>query len=67
MRRIAPLSWTLPGWRRMADVRDGPLYRKENLVLNVDGETVHIDCPERLRGCWMTNWVEMRLTISGTR
>ena len=45
MRRIAPLSWTLPGWRRMADVRDGPLYRKENLVLNVDGETVHIVCP----------------------
>lgn len=31
----------------MADVRDGPLYRKENLVLNVGGETVHIDCPER--------------------
>lgn len=45
--RIAPPSWTLPGWCRMADVRDGPLYRKENLVLNVGGETVHIDCPER--------------------
>lgn len=28
-------------------MRDGPLYRKENLVLNVGGETVHIDCPER--------------------
>lgn len=31
----------------MADVRDGLLYRKENLVLNVGGETVHIDCPGR--------------------
>ncbi|MFR3410308.1 MAG: hypothetical protein ACLTXW_12745 [Christensenellales bacterium] len=42
----------------MADVRDGPLYRKENLVLNVGGETVHIDCPERF--AWLlddkTGW-----------
>ena len=31
----------------MADVREGPLYQKENLVLNVSDEAVHIDCPER--------------------
>ena len=35
----------------MADVRDGSLYQRENERLEVGGEMLYIDCPERF--AWM--------------